>query len=54
MTTHRPAAAVPSVAATFADARATDPGALAWMVGAPPPPDRIIRYDDGSFLRFPM
>jgi hypothetical protein len=24
------------------------------MVGNPPPPDKLIRFDDGSFLRFPM
>ena len=53
MTTHRPADP-PSAAAAFADAAATDPVALGWMVGCPPAPDRIIRYDDGSFLRFPM
>ena len=38
----------------FPDARATDPNALGWMVGAPPPPEKLIRYDDGSFYRFPQ
>ena len=32
----------------LADARASDPVALKWMVGTPPPPDKIIRYEDGS------
>jgi CubicO group peptidase (beta-lactamase class C family) len=36
------------------DARASDPVALGWMVGSPPPPDKIIRFDDGSWLQFPQ
>jgi hypothetical protein len=32
----------------------TDPIALGWMTGSPPPPDRGIRYHDGSFYRFPQ
>jgi hypothetical protein len=35
-------------------ARATDPDALGWMVGSPPPRDKLIRYEDGSFSRFPQ
>ncbi|MBP8146110.1 MAG: serine hydrolase [Inhella sp.] len=35
------------------DAEASDPARLAWMVGSPPPPDRIVRFDDGSFWTFP-
>lgn len=35
-------------------ARATDPTALQWMVGAPPPTDKLIRFEDGSFYRFPQ
>jgi CubicO group peptidase (beta-lactamase class C family) len=35
------------------DAAATDPAALQWMVGAPPPPERLIRFSDSSFARFP-
>jgi len=38
----------------LADARATDPMTLQWMVGSPPPPDKIIRYEDRSFYRFPQ
>ena len=35
-------------------ARATDPVALQWMVGFPPPPARQIRFEDSSFYRFPQ
>jgi CubicO group peptidase (beta-lactamase class C family) len=48
------AAASAATPPQFPDARATDPNALGWMVGAPPPPEKLIRYDDGSFYRFPQ
>ena len=35
-------------------AAASDPAALQWMVGAPPPADKIIRFDDGSYFNFPQ
>jgi CubicO group peptidase (beta-lactamase class C family) len=38
----------------LADARATDPIALQWMVGSPPPPEKLLRYQDGSFYAFPQ
>ncbi len=38
----------------FPDAAATDPIALGWMVGSPPPPERQIAFGDGSFYRFPQ
>jgi CubicO group peptidase (beta-lactamase class C family) len=38
---------------SFPDAVASDPEELGWMVGSPPPADRIIRFDDGSYFRFP-
>jgi CubicO group peptidase (beta-lactamase class C family) len=38
----------------FASAADTDPVKLGWMVGYPPPPDKQIRYDDGSYYRFPQ
>ncbi|MGH8408469.1 MAG: 6-aminohexanoate hydrolase, partial [Pseudomonas sp.] len=38
---------------TFADAQASDPARLQWMVGAPPPADRTVRFEDGSYFRFP-
>lgn len=34
---------------TFPDAAATDPVALGWMVGSPPPPDKLIGASDGIF-----
>ena len=38
----------------FPDAQATDPVALGWMVGSPPPRDRQIRFEDMSFMTFPQ
>lgn len=43
-----------STSAQHLDAQASDPAALGWMVGAPPPEDRIIRFEDGSYFRFPQ
>lgn len=40
--------------AELAKAHASDPIALGWMVGSPPPPDKGIRFEDGSFYRFPQ
>ena len=37
----------------FLDAIASDPAKLGWMVGFPPPEDRRIRFDDGTYFRFP-
>jgi hypothetical protein len=39
--------------ATRLDAATSDPAALEWMVGSPPPRDRLIRFADDSFTRFP-
>ena len=36
------------------NARDSDPVTLAWMVGAPPPPEKLIRFADGSWFRFPQ
>lgn len=47
-------AAVADTAADLAAARATDPIALGWMLGSPPPAEKLIRYEDGSFYRFPQ
>jgi CubicO group peptidase (beta-lactamase class C family) len=41
-----------SVVSTL-DASATDPVTMGWMVGAPPPPDRLIRFSDDSWFQFP-
>jgi CubicO group peptidase (beta-lactamase class C family) len=35
------------------DAAASDPAKLGWMVGSPPPPERQLRFDDGSYFQFP-
>ncbi len=35
-------------------AQDSDPVKLGWMIGSPPPPDKIIRWADGSFLKFPQ
>ncbi|HEY5762899.1 MAG TPA: serine hydrolase domain-containing protein, partial [Rhodocyclaceae bacterium] len=37
----------------FPDATASDPAALGWMVGSPPPAEKTLRFDDGSYFRFP-
>jgi CubicO group peptidase (beta-lactamase class C family) len=42
------------IAPNPADARASDPAAMGWMVGSPPPDDKVIRFADGSFYRFPQ
>ncbi len=35
------------------DAESSDPVRLGWMVGSPPPPERQLRFDDGSYFQFP-
>jgi hypothetical protein len=53
MTSERPAAFASGTPAV-PDARASDPVALGWMTGSPPAPDRVIRYEDGTFWTFPQ
>lgn len=36
------------------DASASDPAKLGWMQGNPPPADKLIRFEDGSYFRFPQ
>ncbi len=36
------------------DAKASDPVAMQWMTGQPVPPDRLIQFSDGSFMKFPQ
>ena len=36
------------------DARASDPIAMGWMVGSPPPAAKVIRFADGSHYKFPQ
>ena len=40
--------------AHFPDAVASDPAAMGWMTGSPLPTDRIVRFEDGSYFRFPQ
>jgi CubicO group peptidase (beta-lactamase class C family) len=49
-----PLSAQASDAARFPNAIESDPAALGWMVGSPPPSDRIVRFEDGSYWRFPQ
>ena len=44
----------PPDAQSFADAAATEPRTLGWMQGFPPPPDKLLRFDDGSYYEFPQ
>lgn len=32
----------------------SDPAKMGWMVGSPPPPERIIRFEDGSYFQYPQ
>jgi len=32
----------------------SDPVKLGWMVGSPPPADKVVRFSDGSQFRFPQ
>lgn len=36
------------------DAAASDPAKLGWMQGSPPAADKTIKFDDGSYFRFPQ
>jgi CubicO group peptidase (beta-lactamase class C family) len=36
------------------DVAASDPAKLGWMVGTPPPADKQIKFEDGSYFRFPQ
>jgi hypothetical protein len=38
----------------YPDAAASDPMALGWMQGSPPPPPKQIRFEDDRFLEFPQ
>jgi CubicO group peptidase (beta-lactamase class C family) len=37
----------------YLDAVESDPVRMGWMAGSPPPPDKLIRFADSSFSRFP-
>lgn len=46
-------AAQASPPAQYPNAADSDPIKLGWMQGSPPPADRILRFEDGSYFRFP-
>ena len=37
----------------YPSAAASDPLKLGWMQGFPPPADKVLRVEDGSFMKFP-
>ncbi len=39
--------------ATALSADASDPNKLGWMIGSPPPDDKIIRFSDSDYFSFP-
>jgi len=43
-----------SPAAALPDAAQSDPVRMGWMQGSPPPPDKQVRFADGSMLKFPQ
>ena len=49
----QPALAQATAAPAMPTAEQTDPVKLGWMVGSPPPPEKVIRWADGSFYSFP-
>ncbi len=49
-----PLAQAQSAAPKQPDAVASDPVTLGWMVGSPPPADKVVRFADGSAYRFPQ
>jgi CubicO group peptidase (beta-lactamase class C family) len=38
----------------FPSAEESDPVKLGWMVGSPPPPEKLVRFGDASMYRFPQ
>ncbi|WP_374173818.1 serine hydrolase domain-containing protein [Flavobacterium tructae] len=37
----------------YLDAEQSDPVHMGWMVGSPPPVDKILQFEEGSFFKFP-
>lgn len=44
----------PAAAPKFLDAIASDPVTMGWMVGSPPPADKLIQFANGTLYRFPQ
>jgi CubicO group peptidase (beta-lactamase class C family) len=38
----------------FPTAEESDPVVMGWMIGSPPPPDKVILWEDGSSRQFPQ
>ena len=47
------AASLAQTAAPPLDAAASDPNKMGWMIGSPPPPDKLIRFSDAGWSSFP-
>jgi CubicO group peptidase (beta-lactamase class C family) len=41
-------------AGAVASPRETDPVVMGWMRGSPPSPEKVIKFEDGSYARFPQ
>ena len=48
-----PDASAPTALPEPLGAAASDPNVMGWMQGAPPPPDKQVRFDDGGMYTFP-
>lgn len=46
-------ASAQTAAPKFLDAEASDPVKMGWMVGSPPPADKVVAFANGSFYGFP-
>ena len=49
-----PAEAASPAPPAVASAADSDPAKLGWMQGAPPAPDRMVRFADGTYFTFPQ
>lgn len=47
-------AQIQQVPAVILSPAETDPVSMGWMQGSPPPPEKTIKFEDGSFGRFPQ
>lgn len=51
VTMHAPLAAHTNVSETGEHMMETNPDVIGWMQGFPPAPDKVIRFEDGSFYK---
>lgn len=54
VTVSSPIAAHENVSSTGGHMPETDPDVIGWMQGFPPAPDKTIRFEDGSFYKWPQ